>query len=55
MKKKRMALILPGLGYHSDKPLLYYAKKLFRQRGYQIEEITYQNCNTAGRKSFCAD
>lgn len=43
MKKKRMALILPGLGYHSDKPLLYYAKKLFRQRGYQIEEITYQN------------
>lgn len=41
MNKKRIALILPGLGYHSDKPLLYYAKKLFRKKGYEIKEITY--------------
>ena len=43
MNKKRMALILPGLGYHSDKPLLYYAKKLFSKRGYEIKEITYRS------------
>lgn len=43
MKEKAMALILPGLGYHSDKPLLYYAKKRFQKRGYKIREIVYRN------------
>lgn len=43
MKEKAMALILPGLGYHSDKPLLYYAKKRFQKRGYEINEIVYKN------------
>lgn len=27
MKKRKLAVILPGLGYHCDKPLLYYTKK----------------------------
>ena len=26
--KEKLVIIFPGIGYHCDKPLLYYAKKL---------------------------
>ncbi len=38
---KKVAVIFPGMGYHSDKPLLYYSKKLAKARGYEVIEITY--------------
>jgi phosphoglycolate phosphatase len=38
---KKIAVIFPGIGYHADKPLLYYTKKLAAQRGYEIIEIKY--------------
>ena len=38
---KKMAVIFPGIGYHSDKPLLYYSKKLVQKLGYEIVEVTY--------------
>ena len=38
----RIAVVFPGIGYHSDKPLLYYSKKLAREAGYIIVEITYE-------------
>ena len=25
---KKIAVLFPGVGYHTDKPLLYYSKKL---------------------------
>ena len=25
---KRLAVIFPGIGYHCDKPILYYSRKL---------------------------
>lgn len=37
----KLAVIFPGIGYHTDKPLLYYAKKWFRENRYQIREIFY--------------
>ncbi|MDO4466621.1 MAG: alpha/beta hydrolase [Bacillota bacterium] len=37
----KYALIFPGIGYHSDKPLLYYGKKLAREFGYEIIEVSY--------------
>lgn len=38
---KRLAVIFPGMGYHADKPLLYYSKKLMMQYGYEIIQIPY--------------
>ena len=38
---KRLAVIFPGIGYHTDKPLLYYSKKLAREREYEIIEVKY--------------
>ncbi len=37
----KTAIIFPGLGYHSDKPLLYFSKKLARESGYKIVETSY--------------
>ncbi len=42
-RKTKIAVILPGIGYHSDKPLLYYAKKLARTNGYEVKEVTYDS------------
>ena len=41
--KKKLAVILPGIGYHKDKPLLYYATKLAVQLGYDVIHITYED------------
>ena len=40
---KKLAVIFPGIGYHTDKPLLYYSKKLAAQNGYEIKEVPYGN------------
>ena len=34
--EKKIAVIFPGVGYHVDKPLLYYSRKLAGQYGYEI-------------------
>lgn len=34
--EKRIAVIFPGVGYHVDKPLLYYSRKLAGRYGYEI-------------------
>jgi len=36
-----LAIIFPGIGYHSDKPLLYYSKKIAKNKGYEIVEVSY--------------
>ena len=41
MKSDKLAVVFPGMGYHSDKTLLYYAKKLARAHGYEVIEISY--------------
>ncbi len=41
MESKKVAVVFPGIGYHSDKPLLYYAKKIAKKYGYQILEVSY--------------
>lgn len=37
----KLAVIFPGIGYHTDKPLLYYGKKLAKEYGFEIVEVTY--------------
>ena len=39
----KIAVILPGVGYHKDKPLLYYASKLVRGMGYEVIDIEYHD------------
>ncbi len=38
---KKIGVIFPGMGYHSDKPLLYYGKKMMIAKGYDITDINY--------------
>ncbi len=40
-KSDKLAVIFPGMGYHSDKPLLYYSRRLVRDHGYDVCEVTY--------------
>ena len=44
--EKKLAIILPGIGYHKDKPLLYYATKLVAQLGYEVIHISYEDMPT---------
>lgn len=39
----KVAVFFPGIGYHCDKPLLYYTKQLARKKGYEILEVPYGN------------
>ena len=39
--KTKLAVIFPGIGYHTDKPLLYYSKMLAASCGYEILEVNY--------------
>lgn len=38
---RKIALVFPGLGYHTDKPLLYFSKKLAAEEGYRIIDLPY--------------
>ena len=40
-RNMKLAVIFPGVGYHTDKPLLYYSKKLAAAYGYEILEAEY--------------
>lgn len=40
---KKLAVIFPGIGYHTDKPLLYYSKKLAAANGFEIVDVAYGN------------
>ena len=41
MDDRRLAVLFPGIGYHCDKPLLYYSAKLARAAGYEVLPVTY--------------
>ncbi|MCR5032943.1 MAG: alpha/beta hydrolase [Lachnospiraceae bacterium] len=43
MNEKKLAVILPGIGYHKDKPLLYYAAKLAEKLGYKVIFVEYHD------------
>lgn len=39
--EKQLAVLFPGIGYHADKPLLYYSAKLARARGCEVMAVQY--------------
>lgn len=42
-KSKKTAFVFPGIGYHVDKPLLYYSKKIAVEHGFEVVNISYGN------------
>ena len=50
----KLAIFFPGIGYHCDKPLLYYSRKLSQECGYE-ETITlsysYDGGNIRGNET----
>lgn len=40
---KKLAVLFPGIGYHCDKPLLYYSKKYLKSCHYDIIEVNYKH------------
>ena len=38
---KKLAVIFPGMNYNSDKPLLYYIKKILKREKFDIVEVEY--------------
>lgn len=38
----KLAVFFPGIGYHCDKPLLYYSEKFARQYRYETIKIKYE-------------
>ncbi|MCR4892955.1 MAG: alpha/beta hydrolase [Lachnospiraceae bacterium] len=38
---KKIAILFPGIGYTSDRPLLHGAKMLAQEQGFQVIDVTY--------------
>ena len=43
MNSKYLAVVFPGIGYHKDKPLLYYASKLATAHDYDLFFLEYSD------------
>ncbi len=39
----KLAVIFPGIGYHKDKPLLYYSSKIAQNAGFETRYIEYHD------------
>lgn len=37
----KLCITFPGMGYHADKPLLYFGKKLMASAGYKVIDLKY--------------
>lgn len=48
----KIAILFPGIGYHCDKPLLYYSGKLCTQYQYETVKLTYTNLSRSIPEAF---
>ena len=48
----KIAVLFPGIGYHCDKPLLYYSGKLAAYYQYKIIRVSYTNLDKSIPKAF---
>lgn len=37
----KLCILFPGMGYHCDKPLLYYSSKLAQSKGYEVVTLNF--------------
>lgn len=49
---KKLAVIFPGMNYNSNKPLLYYIKKILIKEEFEVVEIEYGNLPKEKEKAF---
>ena len=49
---KKLAVIFPGMNYNSNKPLLYYIKKILIKEEFDIVEIEYGKLPSDKMKAF---
>ncbi len=40
--ERKLTVLFPGIGYHCDKPLLYYTRKLAKKYEHDVVEIRYE-------------
>ena len=43
----KLCVLFPGIGYHCDKPLLYYAGRLASSKGYEVKALRYSGFDTS--------
>lgn len=48
----KIAVFFPGIGYHCDKPLLYYSAKICSQYQYECIKIPYTNLSKSVVEAF---
>lgn len=48
----KIAILFPGIGYHCDKPLLYYSGKLAAQYQYEVIKVPYTNLSRSIPEAF---
>ena len=41
LQKRKLAIFFPGTGYHTDKTLFYYSRKIAAAKGYEVLCIIY--------------
>lgn len=49
---KKLLVLWPGRNYSCDKPLLYYAGKIFEKRGYEVVRLTYNRKLTGDKEDI---
>lgn len=52
MRNMKLAVFFPGIGYHCDKPLLYYSEKIARQYQYETIKIAYDGLSKDMEAAF---
>lgn len=48
----KIAILFPGIGYHCDKPLLYYGGKIASQYQYELVKVSYINLSKSIPEAF---
>ena len=38
---RKLLVLFPGIGYSTARPLLYYAKRMGQEKGYEVLELEY--------------
>lgn len=39
----KLCILFPGIGYHCDKPLLYFSARLAKERGYEVLPLKFSD------------
>ncbi len=51
-KDMKIAVFFPGIGYHCDKPLLYYSSKIIEKYRYEVVKIVYKGLSRSLDEAF---